>query len=117
MVRSMRPGSVIVDLAAERGGNCELTHPGTLNVVDGVQVLGPLNLPARVPNDASLMFSKNICALVAHLARDGEIVLDLSDQIVRDSLVTQDGEVLNARVRECLGLEPRQVENASPAIS
>lgn len=105
MVRGMRPGSVIVDLAAERGGNCELTRPGASHVIGGVRLLGPVNLPSELPHDASLMFSKNITALVRHLARDGAIVLEESDPIAQATLVARDGEVVEPRVRERLGSE------------
>ena len=117
MVRAMRPGSVIVDLAAERGGNCALTRPGASHVVDGVRLLGPLNLPSELPHDASLMFSKNITAFVGHLARDGVIVLDESDPLVQATLVARDGEVVGPRVRERLGLETALGASVSRARS
>ncbi|HET7322050.1 MAG TPA: hypothetical protein VFI96_06120, partial [Longimicrobiaceae bacterium] len=82
MVESMRPGSVIVDLAAETGGNCELTRPGETVTAHGVTLLGPVNLPATVPLHASQMFSRNVLTLLQHLIRDGESVLDEDDEIV-----------------------------------
>lgn len=106
MVHGMRPGSVIVDLAAERGGNCELTKAGEIVRANGVTILGPLNLPATVPFHASQMFAKNVTTFLLHLVKDGELHLDLEDQITRDTLVARDGEVVNARMRELLGLEP-----------
>ena len=104
MVRAMAPGSVIVDLAAERGGNCELTKPGETVVENGVTILGPLNLPASVPLHASQMYARNITTLLLHLAKGGKFAFDLSDEITRDALVTRDGEVIHPRVREALGL-------------
>ena len=88
MVASMRPGSVIVDLAAETGGNCELTSPGESIEVDGVKVLGPLNLPASLPLHASQMFSRNVLTLLQHMIKDGELKVDSADEIVGPMLVS-----------------------------
>jgi NAD(P) transhydrogenase subunit alpha len=104
MVRGMAPGSVVVDLAAERGGNCELTQPDQTVVAHGVTILGPTNLPATVPYHASQMYAKNVVTFLLHLAPRGELTIDPSDQIARETLVTGDGDILNARVRELLGL-------------
>jgi NAD(P) transhydrogenase subunit alpha len=104
MVRAMSPGSVIVDLAAERGGNCELTCPDQTVVENGVTILGPTNLPSTVPLHASQMYSRNIATFLAHLLKNGELHLDLADQIVHETLVTREGEVVQPRVRELLGL-------------
>ncbi len=93
MVRSMRPGSVIVDLAAESGGNCALTRPGETVDAGGVTVLGPLDLPATVPFHASQMYSRNLEALVSHLCREGALRLDLEDQITRAMAAAHGGEV------------------------
>ena len=98
MVRGMAPGSVIVDLAAERGGNCELTRPGETVVENGVTILGPANLPAEVPYHASQMFAKNISTFLLHLIKDGKFHIDLEDEITRETLVTQDGEVVHPKV-------------------
>jgi len=98
MVRAMRPGSVIVDLAAERGGNCELTKPGKDVVDKGVTILGPANVPATVAYDASRMFARNLRTFLFHLLDS-----KAEDEILRDTLVTKGGEVVNARVREALG--------------
>jgi H+-translocating NAD(P) transhydrogenase subunit alpha len=87
MVRSMRPGSVIVDLAAETGGNCELTRLGEAVVVEGVSVIGPVNLPSTVPLHASQMYSKNVLTLLQHLIRDGAVTIDASDEITGPMLV------------------------------
>src|SRR5690606_19733663 len=81
MVEGMKPGSVIVDLAAESGGNCELSRPGERIVAGGVVILAPLNLPATVPLHASQMYSRNLATLVAHLTRDGALHVDLDDPI------------------------------------
>jgi NAD(P) transhydrogenase subunit alpha len=93
MVRTMRPGSVIVDLAAETGGNCELTRPGETVVEAGVTVLGPLDLPSGVPFHASQMYGKNVTTLLQHLVKDGGLRLDLEDEIAGAMLVVHDGEV------------------------
>jgi len=104
MVRAMQSGSVIVDLAAERGGNCELTKPGETVVENGVTILGPTNLPATVPSHASQMYARNISTFLSHLLNDGRFAFDLSDEITRETLVARDGEVVHPRVREILGL-------------
>ena len=102
MVRGMAPGSVIVDLAAERGGNCELTQPGEDVEQNGVRILGPLNLPATIPFHASQMYAKNIATFLKYLVKDGKLVLDREDEIVRETLVTHSGEVVHAKVRELM---------------
>jgi len=106
MVAQMAPGSVVVDLAAERGGNCELTRPGETVVTDGVSILGPVNMASDVPYHASQMFAKNISTFLLLLAKGGQLKLDLEDEIVRDTLVTRGGKVVNAQVCELLGIEP-----------
>jgi NAD(P) transhydrogenase subunit alpha len=93
MVESMRSGSVIVDLAAEQGGNCELTRPGEVAVHGGVRVVGALNLPASTPYHASLMFSKKVFALLQHLIKDGALSLDLNDEIAGPMCVCAEGKV------------------------
>ena len=113
MVRAMAPGSVIVDLAAERGGNCELTRPDETVVDCGVTVLGPTNLAATVPLHASQMYARNITTFLMHLAKEGKFEFDLSDEITRETLVTRDGEVVHPRVREALGLPVDGVGAAS----
>ncbi len=105
MVRKMNPGSVVVDLAAERGGNCELTKQGE-TVVDGnVTILGPANLPAEIPYHASQMYAKNIATFLLNMVKEGQLNLDVEDEITRDTLVTQDGKIANPRVAEILGIE------------
>src|SRR5271169_6334549 len=104
MVAAMAQGSVIVDLAAERGGNCELTRAQETIVVNGVTIVGAINVASSVPYHASQMYSKNLAAFLAHLIQDGKLVLDLEDEITRSTLVTQGGEVVNPRVREFYSL-------------
>jgi H+-translocating NAD(P) transhydrogenase subunit alpha len=100
MVAGMAPGSVIVDLAAERGGNCELTQPGEKIDVNGVKIIGSFNLASTVPYHASQMYARNLTAFLLHLVKDGKLQLNTADEIIRDTLLTQSGEVVNARLRE-----------------
>ncbi len=93
MIRSMRPGSVVVDLAAETGGNCELTRAGETVVEAGVTVLGPVNLPSTLPFHASQMYGRNVATLLQHLAKDGRLALDPEDEIAGAMLVVHDGKV------------------------
>ncbi|MEJ7813344.1 MAG: Re/Si-specific NAD(P)(+) transhydrogenase subunit alpha [Gemmatimonadaceae bacterium] len=93
MVRGMRPGSVIVDIAAEAGGNCELTKPGETVVEHGVVIMGPTDLPSTVPLHASQMFSKNVETLLKHLVKDGALTIDLGDEITRAMVVAHEGTV------------------------
>jgi H+-translocating NAD(P) transhydrogenase subunit alpha len=103
MVRGMQPGSAIVDLAAERGGNCELTRADEVVVEGGVTILGPTNLPSTVPYHASQMYAKNITTFLLHLAnKEGQMNWDLTDEITRETLVTHKGEVVHERVRGLL---------------
>jgi NAD(P) transhydrogenase subunit alpha len=104
MVNAMAAGSVIVDMAAGRGGNCELTRAGETVVHNGVTILGPTNLPAHAPYHASQMFAGNVVSFLKHLNGFLPVTRDASDEIVRDSLVTHAGQVVNARVSEALGL-------------
>jgi proton-translocating NAD(P)+ transhydrogenase subunit alpha len=101
-VATMKPGSVIVDLAADGGGNCELSRPGQTVQVGGVTILAPLNLPASMPYHASLLFSRNLTAFVLAFTNDGAFHLDLADDIQQGALITHDGEVRHARTREAL---------------
>jgi NAD(P) transhydrogenase subunit alpha len=110
MVAGMAPGSVIVDIAAGQGGNCELTKPDQTVTSDGVTVLGPTNLPATVPYHASQMYAKNMSAFLAHLVKEGEMHMDRDDQITQETLVSRDGQVVNPRVREAFGLAPEAAE-------
>jgi NAD(P) transhydrogenase subunit alpha len=107
MVEGMAPGSVVVDLAAERGGNCELTRPDEVVVHKGITILGPSNPPALVPNHASQMYAKNITTFLAHLlgkegAKKPALEIDPADEITRETLLTRDGAVVHARVNELM---------------
>jgi NAD(P) transhydrogenase subunit alpha len=106
MLRGMRPGSVIVDLAAEQGGNCEASQPGSEVLAHGARVIAPLNLAATIPNHASQLYAKNLANFVQNMMRKGEIVVGSDDEIVRDSMLTRGGEIVAPRVREALGLAP-----------
>jgi NAD(P) transhydrogenase subunit alpha len=100
MVQGMAPGSVIFDLAAERGGNCELTRMGEVVVEHGVTIIGRINLATEVPYHASQMYARNVTSFLLHLVKDGKLQLNLEDEITRETLVTRGGEVVSARVRE-----------------
>jgi NAD(P) transhydrogenase subunit alpha len=102
MVAGMDPGSVVVDLAAERGGNCELTQADETTVAEGVTILGPTNLPSTVPYHASQMYAKNITTFLLHLVKDGQLTVDLNDEITEGTLVSRAGELVHPRVREAL---------------
>jgi NAD(P) transhydrogenase subunit alpha len=95
-----------VDLAAERGGNCELTKPGEKVVDNGVTILGPMNLPATIPYHASQMYARNISTFLKNIInKEGEINIDLSDEITKETLVARDGSVANPRVEALLGVK------------
>jgi NAD(P) transhydrogenase subunit alpha len=104
MVERMAPGSVIVDLASERGGNCELTKPGQRIIEQGVTIIGYINVASAVPYHASLMYAKNLTAFLLHMGKGGQLQINLEDEITRDTLLTRGGEVVNARVREFFSL-------------
>ena len=104
MVEKMAPGSVIVDVAGERGGNCELTQPSQVVVEHDVTIIGYINLASTVPYHASQMYARNITAFLLHLSKDKKIEINTDDEITRETLVTQGGEVVNARVREFFAL-------------
>jgi NAD(P) transhydrogenase subunit alpha len=104
MAARMPPGSLIVDIAAERGGNCELTRAGEVVEERGVRIFGPVNLPSEIPYHASQMYAKNIATFLKHLIKDGQIALNREDEIVRETLVTHAGEVVHPRVREAMGV-------------
>jgi H+-translocating NAD(P) transhydrogenase subunit alpha len=99
MVEGMAAGSVVVDLAAERGGNCELTRPGEAVVHGGVRILGPLNLASEVPYHASQMYGRNLATFLKHLIHDGELRIDGTDEITRETLVARGGELVHAQLR------------------
>jgi NAD(P) transhydrogenase subunit alpha len=104
MVARMSPGSVIVDLAAERGGNVEVTRPEEDIVVNGVTIIGAINLASTVPYHASMMYAKNLATFLTHLVKDGKFKFDMSDEITRETLLTRDGEIVNERVRQFFSL-------------
>jgi len=108
MVERMAPGSVIVDLAAERGGNCELTKPDETAVIHGVTIIGEYNLAAMVPYHASQMYARNVASFLLHLTKEGKLQLNLQDEIMRETLLTHQGEIVNARVREFFALPALQ---------
>ena len=113
MVNVMKPGSVIVDLAAERGGNCAVTQPGETIDYNGVKIMGPLNLASEIPYHASQMYARNIATFFLNMIKEGTLQLDMEDEIVRDTLVARDGEVVLPRIREILGLSPMQAAEGS----
>ena len=100
MVKGMAPGSVIFDLAAERGGNCELTRAGETVVEHGVTIIGRINVASEVPYHASQMYARNLTAFLLNLVKDGKVRPERDDEIIRETLLTRDGEIVNARVRE-----------------
>jgi len=110
MVARMAPGSVIVDLAAERGGNCELTKPGDISIEHGVTIIGRYNLATAVPYHASQMYAKNVTAFLLLMIKEGKLALNLEDDIIKSTLVTQGGEVVNGRIREFFALPPLVTE-------
>jgi NAD(P) transhydrogenase subunit alpha len=115
MVERMAPGSVIVDLAAERGGNCELTKPDETIVIHGVTIIGVYNLAETVPYHASQMYAKNITAFLVNLTKEGKLQLNLKDEIIRETLLTHGGEIVNAKVREFFSLPVLQNSPAGGA--
>ena len=104
MVKGMAPGSVIVDLAAERGGNCELTEAGKVVVKHNVSIVGSINLASAVPYHASQMYAKNVATFLVHLFKGGKPELNLEDEITRETLITRGGEIVHGRVREFFAL-------------
>jgi NAD(P) transhydrogenase subunit alpha len=104
MVKGMAPGSVIFDLAAERGGNCELTQPGKTIEAHGVTIIGAINVASGVPYHASQMYARNITNFMLHLVKDQKVNLNLQDEIIRETLVTHGGDIVQSRVREFLKL-------------
>jgi NAD(P) transhydrogenase subunit alpha len=105
MVHAMAPGSVIIDLAAERGGNCELTKVGETVIENGVTILGPSNLPGTVPYHASQMYARNLVTFLKHLVnKEGQLTIDTKDEITRESLITYNGEVVHPKIQALLGV-------------
>jgi NAD(P) transhydrogenase subunit alpha len=104
MVKGMAPGSVIFDLAAERGGNCELTRAGQTVVEHGVTIIGRINVASQVPHHASQMYGRNVTAFLLNLVKDGKLRPDSEDEIIRETVLTRGGEIVNQRVREFFSL-------------
>jgi NAD(P) transhydrogenase subunit alpha len=98
----MKPGSVIVDLGADGGGNCELSKLGETTVVDGVTIIAPLNLPSSMPLHGSLLFSRNLVAFLQAFTREKAFVLDFADDIQQGAVITHDGEIKHARTRDAV---------------
>lgn len=115
MVAGMASGSVIVDLAAETGGNCELTQAGRTVTAGGVTIMGPVNLAATIPYHASQMYAKNISTFLLHLVKEGALRLDTADPIIGETLLTRDRAVVHPRVRTLLGLPPLAEPASAPA--
>jgi NAD(P) transhydrogenase subunit alpha len=107
MVRAMRPGSVIVDLAAAQGGNCALTKPDHEIIEDGVIILGPTNLPSTMPRHSSQMYARTVTNFLMHLLRDGHLRIDSDDEMTRATLVTHDGEIVNDAVKAAFAAPSR----------
>jgi NAD(P) transhydrogenase subunit alpha len=108
----MRSGTIVVDLAAPAGGNCELTHPGETQLINGVTLFAPLNLPAAVPGHASQLYSRNITNFLALIVKGGALHLDMDDEIIRGSCVSHEGKIVNPRVATAL-----EAHTAAPASS
>jgi NAD(P) transhydrogenase subunit alpha len=115
MVKSMKPGSVIVDMAAEMGGNCELTEAGREVVKHDVRIIGITNLPATMPGSATQMYAKNLQTLLKHLIKDGSVELDFSDEITRGATITHEGKVVNEATAKALGIEVAEPEAKADA--
>ena len=113
MVRGMQPGSVIVDLAAERGGNCELTKPDETVVENGVTILGPCNLSSTIPFHASQMFARNVVTFLKEISKDGAFALDMENEVHSGTLLTREGEVSHPRIRELLGMSTETVKEGA----
>src|SRR5262245_54899960 len=102
MVQAMRPGSVLVDLAAEQGGNCAVTEPGKEVVKHGVTIIGPINIASTVPFHASQMYARTVTNYLMHLCKDGKVELNLDDELTRGPLVTRDGQVVHEVVKSTI---------------
>ena len=101
-VKGMAPGSIVIDMAAEQGGNCELTKPGEVVDINGIQIHGPINLPATTAVDASQMFARNVYNYLSHLLNEGELPLDFEDELVSGVVVTHQGAIKHEAVRTAL---------------
>jgi NAD(P) transhydrogenase subunit alpha len=117
MVKSMRAGSVIIDMAAEAGGNCELTEAGKEVVKHGVLIIGLTNLPATMPASATQMYAKNLQTLVKHLVKDGKVELSFDDEITRGATITHNGKVIHEATAKALGIEPAEPAPTAPTAA
>jgi proton-translocating NAD(P)+ transhydrogenase subunit alpha len=113
MVRGMAPGSVIVDLAAERGGNCELTVPEKTVADSGVTIVGEINMASRVPYHASQMYARNLTAFLLHIVKQGKLQIDTQDEITRETLLTRGGEIVQSRIRDFFSLPAPALQASS----
>jgi H+-translocating NAD(P) transhydrogenase subunit alpha len=113
----MRPGSVIVDIAAETGGNCALTEPGSVISRGGVTIDGTLNLPSQLPFHASLLYANNVANLLLYMSNEGRVELDFEDEIVSGCCVTHEGRIVNDRVREEIGAPGPEPDRAAAGDS
>jgi NAD(P) transhydrogenase subunit alpha len=113
MVRGMAPGSVIVDLAAERGGNCELTRAEKTVVESGVTIVGEINMASRVPYHASQMYARNVTAFLLHIVKQGKLQIDTEDEITRETLLTRGGEIVQSRIREFFSMPAAALQTSS----
>jgi NAD(P) transhydrogenase subunit alpha len=104
IVKSMQPGSTIVDVAIDQGGNCEITEPGTIVEKHGVNIIGMLNIPGTIPTSSTWMFANNIYHYLANLVEDGQVKLDTTDEIIASSLVTRDRKLVHQGALEAMGL-------------
>jgi NAD(P) transhydrogenase subunit alpha len=102
-VRKMSPGSVIVDLAAETGGNCELTEPGETKVEHGVTIAGPLGLPSTMPDHASSLYARNVQALLGAMVEEGELKLNWEDEVIAGACITRNGEIVHEGAKQAAG--------------
>ena len=103
-VKNMSPGSVIVDLAAETGGNCELTEAGQTVVKEDVTIVGPTNLPATMPDHASSLYSRNVQSLLELMVKEGELSLDFEDEVIAGACITRDGKIVHEGARQAAGV-------------
>jgi NAD(P) transhydrogenase subunit alpha len=103
MIGRMKYGAIIVDMAAESGGNCELTQPGEHVIANDVNIHGPLNLPSRMPTHASELYAKNLYNFLSPWIKDGELVIDWEDEVVAGTLLCKDGSTVNPKIREIMG--------------
>ena len=102
-VKQMKPGSVVVDIAAETGGNCELTEPGKTVVKHDVKIVGPLDLPSTMPDHASALYARNVQSLLELMIEEGELKLDFEDEVLAGACITRDGEIVHEGAKKAAG--------------